>query len=139
MYAQIYNRLSQAKESGQQDAIKSALMFFITKLNTMVDSFDGELKDTLVFSDFIQDPDFIFGVDNLSIFNKRKPDLNISTNGLAVELFKMGGIADGEKLIAELKDAIFVLHAKDSKGILDNELEISKLRSVLEKIKNKIS
>ena len=139
MYKQIYAKLSQAKKSGQRSEIKKAFLFLVFELEAILNFPKGVLKNTLPFSDFIKDSGFIFGVKDQSVFNREGADVNISTEGLVVELSNIYGISDGKKIENDLKNTIFTLHSNLSRGVLENKLEIDKLRFILEDIKNRFS
>jgi hypothetical protein len=97
MYKQIFTKLSQAKEIGQKEVAKKALLFFILEIEKILDLPTNVLKKTLPFSDFIKDSNYIFKADNISIFNKKNTNISISTDGLVVELFNVCNISDGKK------------------------------------------
>lgn len=139
MYTQIFTKLSQAKKSGQKDIIKNALVFLVSEIETVLELSDEVLKDKLPFSEFVEDSKFIFGVDGQSIFNEKEADMDVSTDGLVTELFNICHLPNGKEISDNLRSAILDVHSKFSRGVSENKLEIKKLRSVLDNIKDKIS
>lgn len=139
MYTQIFTKLSQAKKDGQRDVIKQALLFFITEIEAILELPYETQKKTLPFSEFIEDPKFIFGAENQSAFNEEGPDMNISTEGLVAELLARCDVPNGKHTANSLRDALFALHSKLSRGVSDNESETGEIRLVLEDIKNRLS
>jgi len=139
MYTHIFTKLSQAKKNGQRYAIKHALLFFITEIEAVLELPHETQKKTLPFSEFIEDPKFIFGVENQSVFNEEVPDINISTEGLIAELFARCDIPNSKHTAKNLRNALFALHSKLSRGISDNERETGEIRLILEDVKNYLS
>lgn len=139
MYKQVSRKLLEAKKSKDRELIKDSLFFFVKEIEKVLESPDIFLKDKLFFSEFIEDPYFIFEVKNLSVFNEEKADTNISTDGVIAELFNMCDVSDSNDLSNKLKQSIFALHSKLSRGITDNNLEINTIHIILENIKQKLS
>lgn len=137
MYKEVFVRLSRAKNNGQKDSIRDALLFFVTQIKNIL-NLSTEKQKKLPFSEFIEDNSFIFGTHNKSVFNKEEADLEISTEGLVTELLNTSNIPNGKELADNLKKAIFAVHSNFSKGIFDNKPEIDKLFSVLKEIENNI-
>lgn len=139
MYKEISAKLSEAKKSGDKNLIKESLLFLVSEIENTLNSSNEELINKLPFSNFIEDRDFIFKTDDQSIFNDEGADVNMSTNGLIIEMLNAYGISDGEKLSDNLKEAIFSLHANLSKGMTENEVQIKDLHLVLNNIKDQIN
>ncbi|MDD2935202.1 MAG: hypothetical protein PHX25_01885 [Candidatus Pacebacteria bacterium] len=139
MYKKVCEKFSKTKKSKNKDLIKDSLISFIKEIENVLDSPDILLKNKLFFSEFIEDPCFIFEINDLSIFNEEKVDTNISTDGIITELFNMCDISDSNDLSNKLKQSIFALHSKLSKGIIENDSEINTIRIILKNIKQKLS
>lgn len=137
MYKQISKKLLEAKESKDKLLIKESILFFVKEIENVINSPDIFLRNKLFFSGFIEDRNFIFGVNDLSIFNEAKADINMSTSGIIAELFNIYGVSDGENISNRLKDALFSLHSKLSRDIIENDADINALHIIFEDIKQK--
>lgn len=137
MYKQISKKLLEAKEGKDKLLIKESILFFVKEIENVINSPDIFLRNKLFFSEFIEDRNFIFGVNDLSIFNEAKADINISTSGIIAELFNIYGVSDGENISNRLKDALFSLHSKLSRDIIENDADINALHIIFEDIKQK--
>ena len=135
-YKEISEKFFESKENPNKEEVKRKLISFVLELESIVNSLKKhELTDNLPFSDFIEDNNYIFGIDNFTISNNDKADINISTKGLLAELLEICEIPNGTKLANDLKQAIFNLHGKLSREISEVDNEISSLNRALENIK----
>ncbi len=134
-YKKIGYELAHTKEKEQASEVKKTLLSFISELELAINLPEERLREELPFAEFIEDADFIFGVEDMLLTNQNKPDLNVSTNGLLAELLEACSIDDGKRLADELKDSIFALHSGLSKGKDSVIKEIQAVHSSLDKIK----
>lgn len=136
MYKQIYEKLVGAKKSGRRDEIKKAVLYFVEQLQAVLSLQSKVLKKDLPFSSFVEDSGFIFHARKQSVFNDNGADSEVSTGGLLVELLTTYGLFDAKEVENKLKDTIFNLHSKLSKGNDDVKSDIKDLNSIFESIKN---
>lgn len=95
-YKKIGYELAHTKEKEQASEIKKTLLSFISELELVINLPEERLREELPFAEFIEDADFIFGVEDMLLTNQNKPDLNVSTNGLLAELLEACNIDDGK-------------------------------------------
>lgn len=123
--------MSQARKSGQDDSVKSSLVFFS-------DILEADLKKIaqkpLIFSDFIYDQGMIFKTID-SKTDSVGVDVEVHTNGLLAQMLESIGVVDYQKIADGLKNAIESLHAQLSKGNTNSVEEQKKLKDTIDTIR----